>query len=231
MGIAEAEEELFLHWSAGRQGFVKDGVVDEAAFGESSPSVLLLLKEVNDPGPHGGGWDLREFLREGGRAATWDSVCRWLRGIANLPGDTPWADLVNVDEADRRAAFKSIAAMNLKKTPGGHTTNEKQFWKTASEDAEFLRKQFSLYNADIVICCGSSVAEAFHEFIKPASSSPWKRTSRGVEYLEYLPGKYVIAYSHPEARVSSNLLHYGLMDAIQEARTAGRSAEEAQIRA
>ncbi|RMD57346.1 hypothetical protein D6833_14060 [Candidatus Parcubacteria bacterium] len=106
--------------------------------------------------------------------------------------------------------------MNLKKSPGGHTTVVSSFWQAASDDASFLREQFSLYRADLVICCGSVVSEAFDSFMKPESASEWKATARGVEYLEYTSGKYVIAYSHPEARVSANLLHYGLVDAVRE---------------
>lgn len=220
MGIAEAEEALFERWSEGRNSFVKDGVVDAQAFGAASPSVLFLLKEVNDPGPDGGGWDLREFLRDGARAATWNNVCRWLRGINNLPDDTPWAELANVTAADRLEALASVAAMNLKKSPGGHTTVVSSFWQAATEDASFLHEQLSLYSADLVICCGSVVSEAFDAFMKPESASEWKATTRGVEFLEYTSGKYVIAYSHPEARVSANLLYYDLVDAVRELRDA-----------
>lgn len=218
MGITEAEDALFERWSEGRNNFVKDGVVDAQDFGIASPSILFLLKEVNDPGPDGGGWDLREFLRGGGRAATWNNVCRWLRGIRNLPDDTPWKEISNVSAAERREALASIAAMNLKKSPGSHTTVASSFWQAVTEDASFLREQFSLYSADLVICCGSIVSKAFDTFIKPDSTPEWKTTTRGIEFLEYSPGKYVIAYSHPEARVSANLLHYALVDAVRELR-------------
>ncbi len=220
MGITEAEEVLFEHWSEGNNSFVKDGVVDAQAFEMASPSVLFLLKEVNDPGPDGGGWDLRKFLREGARPATWDNVCRWLRGINNLPDDIPWSELTNVTAANSAEILASIAAMNMKKSPGGYTTDVPAFWGAVRKDAEFLREQFSLYSADLVICCGSVVSDVFKAFMKPKSASGWKTTQRGVEFLEYTSGRYVIAYSHPEARVSDNLLHYGLMDAIREIRDA-----------
>lgn len=49
----------------------------------------------------------------------------------------------------RAEALASIAAMNLKKSPGGHTTVVSSFWQAVTEDAPFLRKQFSLYSADL----------------------------------------------------------------------------------
>ena len=48
----------------------------------SSPSIVFILKEVNDP--DGGGWDLRQFLRNNGdRPQTWNNVARWVHGIRN----------------------------------------------------------------------------------------------------------------------------------------------------
>lgn len=44
----------------------------------------------------------------------------------------------------------------------------------------------------------------------------WRRTSRSINYLEYTHRKYVLDYSHPEARVSPNLILYGLLDAVRE---------------
>jgi hypothetical protein len=120
----------------------------------------------------------------------------------------------------------SIAVMNLKESPGGHTTVVSSFWDSVTEDASFLREQMSLYCADFVICCGSVVSEAFDTFMKPASASEWMVAKRGVEFLEYADGKYVIAYSHPEARVSECLLHYGLEDAIREISEAAGPAKQ-----
>lgn len=98
------------------------------------------------------------------------------------------------------------------------------FWPIVKRDAEYLREQFEIYSADLVICCGSIVAAAFYEYIiKPSNLETWKTTTRGVSYLEYAPGKFVISYSHPEARVAENLLYYGLVDAVQEIQQLKRS--------
>ena len=74
MTIGQKEEVLFNKWSANRQGFVSDGVVDEDSYLNSMPKIMFLLKEVNDR--KGGGWDLREFLRNGARSQNWDNVTR-----------------------------------------------------------------------------------------------------------------------------------------------------------
>lgn len=216
MNLREKEDELFARWRPTVDGFVSDGAVSPEAYSSSSPKILLLMKEVNDL--DGGGWCLREFLQEGGRKQTWDNVTRWVRGIRRLPAEISWEDLESVTEEQRCEALRTVAAFNLKKSPGGHTTDVSAFEKVVERDAEFLRQQFAIYSADLVICCGSIVAEAFHSFMKPSNSGQWCFTSRGVEYLKYEPGKYVINYAHPKARVASNLLHYGLMDTVRELR-------------
>jgi len=218
MSLSESEAALFDCWSAGRDKFVRDGVVDQYAFRKAEPSLLFLLKDVNDPRPNGGGWDLRDFLRSGARTQTWDNVARWVVGVRALPEETPWAALTKITASQRRELLRPIAAMNLKKSAGGHTTVVPSFWQAVREDADFLREQFSLYHADVVVCCGRVVAEAFDAVLKDDGALPWRTTSRGVKYLEYLPGKYVIAYCHPEARVANNLIYYGLVDALRELR-------------
>ena len=85
--LNERENALFEEWehNLGQQGesFVRDGAVCGETYQSTTPRLLFLLKEVNDP--EGGNWDLREFLREGGQGPTWNNVTRWTRGILALP--------------------------------------------------------------------------------------------------------------------------------------------------
>ena len=43
----------------------------------------------------------------------------------------------------------------------------------------------------------------------------WEKTKREILKIKE-NNKIIVSYSHPEARVSSNLLYYGLIDAIKE---------------
>lgn len=212
MSIRSKEEQLFSVWSSGRPDFVTDGVADENLYLESGTKLLFVLKEVNDLG--GGGWDLREFVRSGGRAQTWNNITRWVEGIRNLPNDIVWDTLETVDESRRQAALSAVAAMNLRKSPGGHTSDVARLEMDAKKDREFINQQVALYDPDYVICCGTS--DLFHFLVDFPQTPEWKRTTRGVWYHEPTAGKYVIAYSHPEARCASSLLYYGLVDAIRE---------------
>lgn len=217
MTIKEQEDSLFAEWRINRKGFVADGVADENSYQQSGKKILFLMKEVNDP--NCGGWDLRVKMREeGGRNATWDNIARWTLGIRDLQEDIPWSELKKkMSNEKRRGVIQYIAAMNLKKSPGGSSTDKALMEKVAMEDKGFLSRQFNFYDADIVICCGVDVSNTAHSCIKDIQGFKWKATSRGVPYHELgKPGKILISYSHPEARVSDNLLYYGLIDAVRE---------------
>src|SRR5205823_13340390 len=119
----------------------------------SSPRLLFILKEVNG----GGDWDLREFVKNGGRAQTWDNISRWVEGIRSLPHETRWSGVERMDESRRRSLLNSVAAMNIKKSPGGGSAELVAPMKAASEDVDLISEQFKIYDADLVICCGSPV--------------------------------------------------------------------------
>lgn len=208
------ENLLFDEWHKNREGFVSDGLVDETSYLESGLKLMFVLKEVNDPG--GGNWDLREFLREGGRPQTWDNITRWVAGIRSLPSEVKWNGLSEITEVQRRDTLKSICAINLKKSPGGHTTDNQSLWGVSNEDRDFIRRQFAIYDSDVVICCGSVTTDLLYSLVDFGSNPSWMMTTRGIWYHEYMPKKYVVAYAHPAARVADCLLYYGLIDALRE---------------
>jgi len=211
MSITSDEESLFNEWKGNRSGFVSDGLVSEYDYLNSKIKICIILKEVNDP--NGGGWDLRKFLADGTRAQTWNNVVRWIFSIRNIEHSITWEDMDGIDEQDRIIQLKSICAMNLKKSPGTHTTDSASLKFVANEDREFIKKQFSLYDPDITICGGTG---DLFKSVAGLEQCKWNRTTRGIWWFERAPRKYVISYCHPEARVDNPLIVYGLIDAVRE---------------
>ena len=119
MTISAKEEELFKEWEKSRRLFVRDGVVSERDYLKSCPKIAFILKETNNPGFN----DLREFLRDGGREESWNNVARWVHGIRNLPSECNWSCYEKIEEGFRREMLRGIVAMNLKKSPGGSSTD------------------------------------------------------------------------------------------------------------
>ena len=223
MSIRDKEEQLFSEWKKNRKGFVSDGVVSEEDYENSNPKIAVILKEVNDEG--GGNWDLREFLRKGARAQTWDNVARWVHGIREMRSRNAMPDWQYFPtesqerEEFRKETLRSICAMNVKKSPGGHTSDGEAVRNVAHEDRENIKEQYGFYKPDITIFGGASVEYSFTKAM--GYEVDWVRTKRGIWWYKREKGErekenYVISFAHPAARVSDSLLVYGLLDAVQE---------------
>jgi len=222
--ITELENKLFDKWATLIQGFSPDGIVDETCYLKSNTKVMLILKEVNSK--TGESVDLKDFLKNGAykRRPTWDNVARWIYGINNLDKEICWDELENREFLDtlRKELLLTICVINVKKSPGGHTTNNEKMWNAANQDKKLLNQQFQIYcqnkttRPDLIICGGSTTSNTFNALVDIPNKENWKRTTRGVWYYEYDTEKYFIQYAHPEARIQDSLLYYGLIDAIKE---------------
>lgn len=209
MGITTEENKLFLEIKKLNPDIIDDGVADEEEYLTAKYKIMYVLKEVNG----GRGWSLREFIREGGRAQTWDNIARWTEAILSLDEEKPWSYWENECETRRKTILKKICAINLKKTSGGHTSHTEEVYQAALDNSDILRKQLLLYHPDIIICCGTE--KAFVDACYKNREPDWKMTSRGIWYFVD-EGTVVISFAHPEARVKDCFLHYALVDAVKE---------------
>ncbi|GBF18028.1 MULTISPECIES: hypothetical protein [Arenibacter] len=217
--IEKQEKELFNEWRKTTPNLSEDGIVEPKSYLNADIKILFLLKEVNSKE----GFNLKEFVRNGGRTQTWDNIAKWTCGIHNMKKEFKWDEIEPIKNIKiRKEWLRFIGVMNIKKTPGGHTSNAKSLWEDSSKDKEFLNRQFKLYynnpqlKPDLIIACGTQTSNFFHTLIPFAQDKLWMHTTRGVKYYEYETGKFFIKYAHPEARVADNLLYYGLIDAIKE---------------
>jgi hypothetical protein len=211
MSIQELQNNLFAEWQGKRKGFVKDGVVSEDDYLSSSPKIAFILKEVNDN--DGGEWDLRQFVSDGGRSQTWNNIARWTHAIRNMTSEYDWSFYSEITNQFRIDTLKSICAINLKKSPGTHTANNATLNTVANEDKDFIKKQFHICSPDLTICCGTG---GLFKEVLGFGSLELKQTKRGIQYFNPEQNKYVVCFAHPEARIQDSLLHYGLLDAINE---------------
>ena len=196
------------------------------SYKNSKVKILLILKEVNSKDRKS--VDLKSFLKEGahGRRVTWANVARWVYCIQNQTLTYKWEDISSKKRSLElmESELPSVCVMNMKKVPGGHTSVHEEVEASFAKDLDLLKEQFNLYNndsvssPDIIIGCGSFNSDLFAKQILEVDGSKWKETSRGVGYYEFKPNKFFIDYLHPAARASDNILHYGLLDAVNEIR-------------
>lgn len=214
MYITEAENRLFEEMRAANPEIIDDGVADEKEYLSAKYKIMYVLKEVNG----GKSWSLREFIREGGRAQTWDNIAQWTEAILDLDSEKAWDYWEDQREARRKKILKKICAVNVKKTSGGHTSHADEIYQSAMENSFILQRQLKLYHPDLIICCGTE--KAFVDACYKNQELDWKMTSRGIWYFVD-NGTVVISFAHPEARVKDCFLHYALVDAVREIRSMG----------
>ena len=213
MSIVDEEDVIFSELEKQMPTIIRDGVADESEYLSARYKILYVLKEVNG----GESWDLRQFIREGGRPQTWDNIARWTEAILNWDtGQMSWNELDKSKEDNeqrRKNMLKKIAAINLKKTSGGYTADGKVISSAAKANKCIIRKQLDIYNPDIIVCCGTD--GDFVEACYSDAKIEWKSTSRGIWYFIH-DGKVIISFTHPEARVKDAILYYSFYDAIRE---------------
>ena len=90
--IREKQKALFDEWKAENPDIITDGVVNEDEYTRVPFKILYLLKEANG----GRGWDLCDFISNGGRPQTWDNITRWTKGILNINKEIPWKELKDI---------------------------------------------------------------------------------------------------------------------------------------
>ncbi len=210
MSIKKLETKLFNQLKINNPSIVTDGIVNEKEYLDSKYKILYIMKEVNSY--QNGGWSLTEFISNGAIPQTWDNVARWTEGILNLEKDFDWEYLSRANDLRRNIYLKKIASINLKKTPGRHTSIAKEISMATKNNKEFIKKQVDIYQPDIIICCGTSGL-----FVRDCLESDltWQMTSRGIEYIIF-DKTIIVSFSHPEARVADQYLYYALIDAIRE---------------
>ena len=231
--LKQQEEELFAKWKVDYPGFSPDGIVNEAAYLQSQPRIMLVMKETNSK--DGSGVELCAFLENGGRSdkndaprkPTWDNVARWVHGIRNLDEDFNWKYLNDKVRKKidtwRNTYLPQLCVMNVKKSAGTHTANAYELAAAAEFDKDYLKRQYEIYaqssvgRPDLIIVCGTDACVAFNNQLGLVTDkNPWVETSRGLFYSKLENGSVIIWYSHPAARVDDALLYYGLVDGVRE---------------
>lgn len=223
LSIKVREDELFKEWGLGDDRFSKDGVVDEDVYLESEPRIMFVLKETNGKR----GFDLRSFLRRGGRRATWQNVVRWTHGIRCKDQGLDWGDAkaLGKDEGTRLIELHSICVMNVKKFSGGTRSNPKKIREAAEHDADRIKQQFEIYNSNEkmrprwVLACGKGTARYLAKALGiDPSPKDWHQTSNGVKYIPLPTEGCLVSFYHPQASIKHEHMYNKLMEAVREIR-------------
>ncbi len=152
---AELEDKIFTQYQeSGDAGALPDGLTDPSQYAQAKFKMIFILKEAH-------GWneetdyprDLRRFAYDGGTYKTWGNLAHW----SSFANDTSFQldDLDATDPAARAEKLRSCGFVNLKKVPGGTSSNSSEIDAFAKAHGILLREQLALYKPDVTISCGA----------------------------------------------------------------------------
>lgn len=146
---AKKLDDLMNRWknSGEFQSFIKDGIVDPENY--EFPHILFVLRDMNCKEE----CDLCKSLRETGEGwQTWNNIARWT--MALLDGDEEYPR--SMPKEKRIEQLKRVAVLNLKKEGGGSRSKGDELIAATKQYGKFIKKEISLCDPDIIICCGLS---------------------------------------------------------------------------
>lgn len=188
---------------------ITDGIIDIDKYLRADYKILWILKEpydyFNENGdPYGGGWSICEVLSgkqtisdfQSGRP-TYKPMIYTSYGILN--NFCRWENMNNVEnDCSMLDALKSVAYINVKKTPGYTTSNYSTIENAYQKYRTILIKQIEYFQPDIII--GGSTLHLFFEDLDLKKELMRKNCS--VEYIVKNKQIFINAY-HPAQRIIS----------------------------
>lgn len=215
--ISNREHELFTEWAALSSPFIRDGVVEPGSYAGSTPRIVFLLKEVNAPQLAEG--DLRPYLASGARWQTWNNVARWtqvIRASYPAPHTRPnTGSYRHCTPATRAEVLRSIAVVNVKKSPGGPQANHRALEAAVSTHGAFIARQLAIYDWEWIVA-GGLPPGAVIDRIPGLAGVPWEFTGNKVPFKRFGPTRILISLPHPAARIGVTVNMERLSDAIFE---------------
>lgn len=211
------EEEFFNRWeseiaSDDKAIFIKDGMVNPERYEAAKVKITFILKEVNSPTSEK--WELSKYVRNGGRASTWNNIARWTAAIIE---NKMFSEVNNMTAECRKEYLAQISVVNLKKTPGLATSKPKEIKTHAEVNREYLIKQLDIYEPDVVICCGTG--QIFVETVLGIKNPEWIKPNgpNGISYLrDTQRNRWIISTYHPQARKRKEFLYNILVPYVKD---------------
>lgn len=211
MTIKEREEELFSQWKQvwSEPSFIEDGVFDEETWNKESYKITFVLKEPN--------WPIQTMTENicksviNGRSRNhwriWNNIARWT--MALLDG-APFPDYLSREQ--RIAQLKRVSFLNLKKAGGDSSADMDEIRAYAFRGAGGIFRQLTLYQPDLLVCCGwdgPGVADILEKEVLSRCGLPVQDREES-EHISWFytrfPGKErltpVVDFLHPSQRGS-----------------------------
>lgn len=189
---------LFAEWENNtkeyNKKFVKDGIIDEILYEKTSPKILFITKEPNDPLQTS--WDFRELWKSEFSHSFTYRIAEWGGGITSdfkLTFDDLWDDLKNL-----HSMLHKIAFMNIKKIGGNGSSELNELLYHYKLSKEYIVKEIEIINPEIIILGLSFWKEITKNLF---DNCDWEKSGYGIEITKWNNSK-VVNFYHPSVHVA-----------------------------
>ncbi|HHT22196.1 MAG TPA: hypothetical protein GXZ87_02635 [Bacteroidales bacterium] len=132
--------------------FVIDGVIDVEKYLNAKYRILWILKEANsenDSWSYLENFKNKEWLYRCGKSIL--TLKRIIYTTYGILRDCQWHEIPDASNEKSFEPLQEIAIINIKKIPGGSTSNPTIIQSAYYENRELLKLQIETYNPDIII--------------------------------------------------------------------------------
>ena len=146
----EQLNQLFDEWEQAipeyKDKFVRDGIINEKIYQTTSPKILFIMKEPNNPKQNPG--DFREWWKDEIKYAFSYRIAEWSYGLLN---NFPQFDDIWAKNDSAHDAIQHIAFINIKKSGGGGNSEYNRMIEHLKINFDFLYRQIAIISPDIII--------------------------------------------------------------------------------
>lgn len=208
-------DELFDLWenrhlSGNYHHFIRDGIVDESWWLQEQrvPKICFFLKEARTQEKH---YDLTDDLRAREPWRLWQRVAIWTQAIqAAFSCERAYDD--EKLKLKSHTAIKQISVVNVKKSDGKNTSNDKDLLDFAERDKDLLKQELELINPDIIVCGYT------YQFLSMVLDDELEAGKRQDTMYCFWKDKLIIDYYHPACHYPNRVNYYALMSICRMAK-------------
>ncbi len=134
-----------------KNNYVIDGIIDTEKYLNAKYRILWILKEANSDET----WSYldkfkdTEWLYKCGKSIP--SLKRIIYTTYGILRDCEWYDIPDANDEKSFTPLQEIAILNIKKIPGGSTSDTNEIQKAYFENRDLLQKQIATYNPNVII--------------------------------------------------------------------------------
>lgn len=141
------------------KSFVSDGIINEKYWQSCKPKILILIKEVNSEEDDFKSISALVNDKIGHKSqlwkyVAWHNIGRVTNGLLKVHQNKQIISIQNA-EKERQQVLKNIAVMNIKKIPGGASSDDEKIMLHAKKYQNFIQEEIEAINPDIIILGGT----------------------------------------------------------------------------